>query len=229
MTTPTRYTNGVSSEVTGVFRDLPFLNPTSHVTYFNDFLAYNAADWTITEVEAGAGDASIALADGFGGWLVLTNDDADNDAISMQLDKESFKFAANKKCFFEVRFKISDATQSDILFGLVITDTTPLAFTDGVAFRKDDGDADIDFASLKDSAGTTATAATTIANDTFVKLGFVFDGLNFKLFKDGALLQTLDAATIPDDEDLSVTFHVQNGEAVAKNMTVDYIYVAQER
>jgi hypothetical protein len=34
---------------------------------------------------------------------------------------------------------------------------------------------------------------------------------------------------LPDDEDLTVSFALQNGEAVAKTMTVDYIFVAKER
>jgi hypothetical protein len=32
-----------------------------------------------------------------------------------------------------------------------------------------------------------------------------------------------------DDEDLTVSIALQNGEAVAKTMTVDYVFVAKER
>jgi hypothetical protein len=34
---------------------------------------------------------------------------------------------------------------------------------------------------------------------------------------------------LPDDEDMTVTIAIQNGEAAAKTMTVDYVYVAKER
>jgi hypothetical protein len=34
---------------------------------------------------------------------------------------------------------------------------------------------------------------------------------------------------MPDDEDLTVSFGIQNGEAVAKTMTVDYILAAMDR
>ena len=33
----------------------------------------------------------------------------------------------------------------------------------------------------------------------------------------------------PDDEDLTVSFGIQNGAAAAKTMTVDYIFAAVER
>jgi hypothetical protein len=36
-------------------------------------------------------------------------------------------------------------------------------------------------------------------------------------------------ANMPDDEDLTVSFGIQNGEAVAKTMTVDYILAAMDR
>jgi hypothetical protein len=34
---------------------------------------------------------------------------------------------------------------------------------------------------------------------------------------------------LPDDEDMTVSIALQNGEAVAKTMTVDYVFVAKER
>jgi hypothetical protein len=48
-------------------------------------------------------------------------------------------------------------------------------------------------------------------------------------FVNGLLGGSLATTNLPDDEDLTVTFAIQNGEAVAKTMTVDYIYVAKER
>jgi hypothetical protein len=42
-------------------------------------------------------------------------------------------------------------------------------------------------------------------------------------------LGTSVTTNLVDDEDLTPTFAIQNGEAVAKTMTVDYIFVAKER
>jgi len=147
MGTPTRFTSGVGTAKKNTntgFYGMP--DPTKWITYFNDFTEYVAGDWTITTTEAGSGDATEALAStSAGGLLLITNDDADNDLDFLQLKTEAFKFVAGKKTFFKSRFAVSDATQSDFVMGLQITDTTPLVVSDGVYFLKDDGDASLDF------------------------------------------------------------------------------------
>ena len=118
------------------------VNPSSTLfyQYANDFMTYNSGDFTITTTEAGTGSATEALTSGAGGQLLLTNAAGDNDLDFLQLKGESFKLSSSKRAFFEARFKVSDATQSDVIMGLQITDTTPLAVSDGVYFLKDDGD-----------------------------------------------------------------------------------------
>lgn len=226
MKTTTHLENGVGTVVAGPFKNYPFPYPMDYVTDFDDFITYTAAHWTVTETDAAATEATT---DGKGGLLLITNTAADNDAVVMQRLGESFLFVAGKQTFFSARFKVSDATQSDILFGLVITDTTPLAHTDGVIFRKDDGDANIDFASVKNSVGSSAVAVGTLVDNTFTELAFYYDGKNCLLFKDGVLLSRVADLIIPDDEEVRVTLMLQNGEAVAKTMTVDWIFAAQER
>lgn len=217
-------------------------DPTAWHTYFNDFDTFAVGDWTITTTEAGAGSATEALADEDGGVLLITNDAADNDADFFQKVGESFLPTSGKKLIFKTRFKVSDATQSDWIFGLVVTDTTPLAAagdgaTDGIFFQKDDGDTDIDFYVQKNSTTgqLTSTAVTTsAANATYMTLGFYFDGARFiHVFKNDACVKIVDLTTtlatyLPDTE-LTVTFGLVNGEAVAKTMSIDYIFVAQER
>jgi hypothetical protein len=199
--------------------------------YFNDFDSYTAGDWTITTTEAGAGDATEAISNAANGVLLITNDAADNDADFFQFAKETWKFVSGKRLFFEVRFKTSDATQSDLVFGLQITDTTPLAVTDGIYFRKDDGDANIDFVVVKDSTATTQTAATTLSDDTWTTLTFHYDGSgsDIEIFKDGVSIGASVLTNVPDDEELTISFGIQNGEAVAKTLSIDYIHVLQER
>ena len=205
-------------------------DPTKWITYFNDFHEYVAGDWTITTTEAGSGSATEAVTDVQGGGLLITNDDADNDADFFNLKGESFKFVAGKKTFFKARFKVSDATQSDFVMGLQITDTTPLAVSDGVYFMKDDGDASLDFHVEKDGSDTTASAISTVSDDTFLIVGFYYDGKSaIKYYVDDSHLGTSVTTNLPDDEELTVSFGIQNGAAAAKTMTVDYIFVSQER
>lgn len=201
----------------------------AHV-FFDDFDKYTAADWTITTVEAGAGSATEALANVDGGVLLITNDAADDDSDFFQKPGESFKFVSGYRTWFAVRFKTSDATQSDLVFGLQITDTTPLAVSDGVFFRKDDGDAFVDFVVTKDSAATTDTAIATLVNDTWMILAFYYDGASTLVpYVDGVRGTPVALTNLPNDEELTISFGIQNGEAVAKTLSVDYIYAAKER
>ena len=241
---PTRFapngvTNATDTQNLGMMGQL---DPTKFHTYFEDFDTFTVADWTITTIELGAGDATEALTDADGGVLLITNDAADNDSDFFQKVGESFKLESGKQLWFKSRFKVSDATESDWVMGLQITDTTPLAaagdgVTDGIFFQKDDGDTNVDFYVQKDATAgqLTSTAVTTAAaSDTYMTLGFYFDGARYvELFKDNAKVATVDLTTtltayMPDTE-LTVSFGIQNGEAVAKTMSVDYIFVAKER
>lgn len=227
----TRFINGVTTAA----KDSPlgeFILPdvTKAHVYFNDFDHYNAADWTITTTEAGAGSATEALGNVDGGVLVITNDDADNDADFFNKVGESFKFASGKKLWFESRFKVSDATQSDVVIGLQITDTTPLDVTDGVFFLKADGAATVDLLVEKNNTATTNSSVATLVDDTFIKLSFYYDGVSaIYYYVDGVLKGSSVTTNLPDDEELTISFGIQNGEAVAKVMTIDYILAAKER
>lgn len=206
-------------------------DPTDFRRYLEEFDRYAAGEWTLTTVEAGASSATEALTSIDGGALLITNDAADNDADFYQLPSEGFKFDATKRLYFETRFKVSDATQSDIVVGLQITDTTPLDVTDGIFFSKDDGDALIDFNVEKNNTATATAGIATLANDTFVTLAFYYEPSDGKIqyFVNGARVGASVITNVVDDEELTVSFGLQNGEAVAKTMTMDYIFVAKER
>ena len=231
----TNFPNGITNADRGSeFEKLILPDPTQAHVYFNDFTTYVAGDWTITTTEGGTGNASEALTNVAGGALLITNDDADNDSDEFQLAVESFKFASGKKSWFKTRFKVSDATQSDWIVGLCITDTTIIdALSDGVYFKKDDGDASIDFALELNGSATEASGIATQSDDTFVTLGWYFDGdttNGIKYYVDGTHKGTQTTMTnLCTDEELAVSFALQNGAAAAKTMTMDYIFEAQER
>lgn len=228
---PTHFHQG---GISNVRKDMPLgmmgqLDPTKFHTYFNDFDTYVVGDWTITTTEAGAGSASEALADEQGGVLLITNDAADNDADFFQKIGESFKMVAGKKAWFKARFKVSDATQSDFVMGLQITDTTPLAVSDGIWFQKDDGDTQLDFHVANSSAQTDQANVHTMADATYVEVAWYYNGDDeIQVFVDDAVVATVATTNLPATE-LTVSFGIQNGEAVAKTMSIDYIFVAKER
>lgn len=234
MSSPTRFTNGLTTvrKATSL-GNYGMPDPTGWHTYFNDFDTYVVGDWTITTTEAGAGSATEALADADGGVLLITNDAADNDCDFFQKVGESFLLTAGKRAFFKARFKVSDATQSDFVMGLQVTDTTPLAVTDGIYFQKDDGDTQLDVYCQKDASTgqTSATNIATVADDTYLTVAWAYDGKSeLAYFVNDVQLGTLNASStyLPDTE-LTVSFGIQNGEAVAKTMSVDYIFASFER
>ena len=228
----THFTSGVTNVgVSSTLGKLKMPAPSKYHTYHNDFDTYLASDWTITTTEGGSGNASEALTDGDGGLLLITNDDADNDHDFFQLVKEGFKYEAGKQIGFHIRFKTNDATQSDIVAGLQLTDTTPLDVTDGVFFLKSDGAATISFIVEKDSTQSTLTLPNSLADDTFMTLGFIYDPKDqkFHVFQNNVLAGTVVSTNVPDNEELTVSFGIQNGAAAAKTLTVDYVGAYKER
>lgn len=207
-------------------------SPLAMMSLFTDFNNYAAADWVITTVEAGAGSATEALANAAGGVLVVTNDAADNDYDAFQWAGgsgavvESFKYASTKKLQFSARFKVSDADQTDLMIGLYITDTDPIGgVSDGIYFRVADGDASLTFVVEKNATETVVDTDVDLSDDTYVTVEFYYDGGGQRImaFVNGAHACSAPLTNVPDDEELALSFAVQNGEAVAKVLSLDYI------
>ena len=132
--------------------------------------------------------------------------------------------------WFEARIATNDATQTDILIGLQKTDTTPLDVTDGVFFLKSDGSTTVNFVVEKNNASLAVQAVATMADNVGIRLGFFYDGVDsIKFFADGVHQGTALTTNLPDDENMTISFGVQNGEAAIKTMAIDYIMVAKER
>ena len=227
----TRQPGGITNVGTSdLFASMSQPDPTKFHQYWNDFDTYTAGDWVVTETQAGA---TQALTAGDGGLLLITNSAADDDIVALQKTPAAFSFTAGKKAFFKTRFKTSDATQSDIVFGLQVVDTTPLDVTDGVYFLKADGSTSVSVICRKNATtgSTSAAGVATLANDTFVTLAFYYDGIGSVFYAvDGVVGGSLDASSayLPDTV-TTVSFAIQNGEAVAKTLTVDFVYAAVER
>lgn len=231
--TTTNFIDGVTNVPdTYALGSYVYPDPTQFHTWFDDFDDYVAAEWTITET--GTGTRAVGNLDN--GILVVTNGASDDDANFLQWSGatnaatvETWKFVAQKPLWFKCRFKVSDATQSDFVIGLQITDTTPLAVSDGVYFLKADASTTCNLLVTKNSTSTT-TAAATIVSDTYVSLGFFYDGANaIYIFKDDVCVGQSALTNLPDDEELTISFGVQNGEAAAKSMSLDYIFVSKQR
>ena len=227
----TNYPNGLQVVARGTpFGQIGYPHPGAYEIYHNEFHLYDASDWTITTVELGAGSATESIATGLDHTLTITNAAGDNDSDFLHFANRQFTLEAGKKCSFECRVQVTDATQTDWLIGLQIADTTPLDAADGIWFQSDDGDANIDCYVAKDSVQSVATAVATAADNVFMALGWYYDGANeITFYKDGQKVASLDATNIPDDQHIRVSFGIQNGEAAAKSMHIDSITVIKER
>ena len=224
----TNFGNGVTNREAGsIFGAMKQMDPSKFHTFFEDFDYFTAADWVIT-----GSTGTEVLTDADGGVLLITTTALDDDDTFFNKVGESFLFETSKQLFFKARFATSDATQTDILMGLQITDTTPLDVTDGVFFLKSDGATAVTLIAEKDSVQQTLVdSALVLANDTFIELSFFWDGIDtlFVGVGDQAVASLQPGASLPDDEIMTISFGIQNGEAAIKTMSVDYVFVAKER
>jgi len=216
----------------GLWSGYEFGRPGKVATYLEEFFYYVAADWTVTETDAAATEALATAAPTLGGVLLITNVNADDNVVGLQKVGHSFDPQAGTNIWCEVGFQGSEATQSDWLVGLVVTDTTPLANTDGIYFRKDDGDTNIDFETNSGSTASTETAIATFAADTYVVVGFKVTGLTLVEYYVNGVKQgefNTNITSVP----LRVTLHFQDGDTAgavgAQTASVDYVVCAQSR
>jgi hypothetical protein len=201
--------------------------PQSGYGYFNDFITFSEDEWTITVVEVGTGNSTIAMKDEAGGILRVNCAANENDGAQAQSDGECIVIPAAGSIAMEARINLTDdATQSDAFFGLATVDTSIIAGApnDVILWRKDDGDTNWDF--LTDTAGspTTTTGAHTAVADTWVILGFTFDGTTVYPYVDG-VRGTGITTTIPTATEMMISFGYLNGAGSAQNegMDIDWI------
>lgn len=182
------------------------------------------ASYTITT----QGTYIQALQDANSGTLLITNGAVDDDLVSIQSAKEHFKLTAGKKTIAEVRFKLNEATENDVLIGWVIQDTTPLANTDGLYFHKPDDQTTYEFVGNMDSTPTSVSSVAT-ADTSAHTYSFECNGITSCTPYIDGVAGTPITTNLPTDEELAFTVYIRNGEAVAKTLELDYWSVTQER
>ena len=183
--------------------------------------------------------------DGAGGLLVVTTHTDDNDFVNVQLNGESIKLAAGKRASFRSRAKVDDADTTNFFIGFAITDAEILnasgtgagTVTDAIGFANIAGS--VYCVSSKNGSTTWNVVAQDSGLDmvdaTFRTFELEFDGIGGVTWKiDGNTVHTIsDTATTitlyPDDEAMTPTIEVQNTDASAEVLTVDYYAAYQER
>jgi len=226
----TRYPSGVTNVTQeNTLGFMGQLDPSKFHTYFNDFDTYVPADWVVTAV----GTGTTALITGDGGLLSVVTSAAAPDSRAAQLVPASFTFTLGRRMFFKIACSVSNATLSVFQAGLIVADTTPNDATDGIYFLKPAGTANIGIFARRDATtgnlsnlnvGTLVAAAMT----TF---GWAYDGKDQVSFfiNDRQVGSLAITGVNSPDTDLTVSFFLGNGDAVARTLNVDYILAAKER
>lgn len=235
-------------DVLGMIED-----PNKGFHFFEDFL--NAPVFASATSQNGfityqdTGVTIKGLATEVGGVLQIAGADADNDEGSIQTGGGNagmvkFNSSAPKKIWFETRIRVSSVDQVSIFAGLaeegaaaanlMVDDTGVLVTTkDFVGFRTlVASPAAIDAVYQKGSQTLSTSAdVDTLVADTWVKLGFYFNGSELKFYIDGELVRTvsdISLTTFPDGEELAPLVALKASVASEKKLDIDWIRVASE-
>lgn len=159
------------------------LNPTAHVDIFERWNTYDptatTGDYVLTQATAGTAAISTAR----GGVLELdSNSTTSTQGATLQRAKAAILPVAGSKIFAEFEVKVVDTFDKVELFvGLSELDTTLIAASANSSANHIGWQCVTDNGVLlfsAEKAGTGATvAAATIAEDTYIKLGFIVDGV----------------------------------------------------
>ena len=203
-------------------------------TWPHDNTTGDPTEWTPTITEAGAGDTTMVITDRAGGALLITADANENDGVNLQLGQtagESILLDGSYPLYCGIRVALGDADQSDLYFGVGVTDTDwSGGITDGIYFASPDASAVVNFITEKNSVESSA-AVGTLTDAVFATLEFYFDGAKVFAYYDGVLMAEInaDATTFPDDTELRLTLEFLTGEAIANTCTVEWIRMIHVR
>jgi len=224
----------------------------------NDFVNYNASDWTITETAA----ASTQAAQYANGWLVLGDDGSPSaNDVNMVEGANVFNYQSTKGLAFETSFASIDVSEANIFAGLANDGATDPASVpnDCIGFHHAEDTTTIQFVISKDGTPTSTNvlsapggsaivfADSTVATQTAtvgqipsnsVRLGFRFipagqEGVTtgtFRVYYNGNPVQDVTTLTnVPDDIGLGVQLGTNTKSTTTTNLMVDYVKVLGER
>jgi hypothetical protein len=226
----------IKEDTAGMWQDFyNELSPFGKVCgYSNDFLSWVPDEWTVTEATAG----TQLLEDARNGILILTAGAGENQGNNLQLGGsgdgetvgESFAPVTGKNLWFECRVASNDADQNDFFVGLHNEDTSVIAGrgTDYIGFYTLDGSANLNVQSAATSVVSSETAVATVADGTYLKLGFKVTGASKVDFYVNDVLEASITTNIPTAL-MKLTIAHLSGEGVANTLSIDYVACYQDR
>lgn len=248
MSAPTRFPNGVTNRrPTHPLGNLPILDPSRYVVFFDDFTSFVIAaagltGWHLDEVNTGT---APVVQDAHGGVILFVNANADNDNQHHQWATnttvhEIFKLEAGKKAWLRTRFKVEDADQDLPMIGLHIAADDPWGTepADQFLFRVLRTDA----AALQFAAGKTNSTEVTVAlgdleDDTWVTCTAYYDGkdtVQVTRETDAGVIAAQGSVSVTNgtllpDTEMTVAFGAEAMDVGADDMHIDFILAVAER
>ena len=229
MGAPSRFQNGLnSSSGNDTTNMMGQIDPSYYHTLFADFDTFAAANWVITRVGTTPTEALVA---GDGGLLLLTTSTGATDSTFLQDLAASYTIDATVPLYLKTRVALSDANLSQFIFGTQNTNTAPLtgSATNGIWLVKAIGVNQLSLVSRSAGVTTTLLLPVTLVNNQTYNLGLAYDGRgNVEAWVDDAKMGSVTPTALPVGV-TGVVFGLQNGAAVAKTATIDYIFAAKPR
>ena len=233
MGSPTRFTSGIATvDAQYPLGNYPFPDPfhssgsasLGSVSYVNDFNTLIGTDYTVS-----GSSSAFALASGVGGVAVLTPGGT-TTATAAYKPAPFLQFIAGNKFWYVVRFKASAVSGTKAFYaGLRNGSGT----TDGIWFAKAASSTSLNLVSTVGSTATTlVTGVATAAADTWLNLGFYYDGTDLLVYSDNALVARVEAPTIgTSGTTLSSVLMApvfQITPTATDTLSVDFVLAAQE-
>lgn len=197
--------------------------------FFNDFDLYTASDWTVTETQAGATQAIVANTDG--GIIALVNSAANDDINAIKWVNNTFVLPTNKSWWIATRLKVSSASVSDVIFGLVDT-MVGFAPAYGVYLTKVNGATVFNVIVEENSTVTTGgSTSQALVSDTYAELAITYDKETQIItgWMDNTPFVQVTTLTNMPTAALAPAIGVQNGDGNARTLSCDYLLAAIER
>lgn len=192
---------------------------------------WDAGLWTVTATGTSPITASV-LADAV---ALVTTENVEYAGDNIQFAGSQFKLEAGKPAYFGAKLTISDATQTDLLFGLCGIDTTLTNASashaiavgaSGVFFSKLDGVTAGYFKTYSTATETNSAAAFTLDTDPHT-YEFYWDGVAAVIaYVDG--VEVASFSSVPSAV-LTPSLNFRAGEAGAKTCTIHWIRAIQAR
>lgn len=213
--------------------------------FFDDFLAsVNDATNQWIVVKDASATALIGTGDLDNGVLTLTSAaTTDNDGASIQRAECTFLAVAGRELMFEARVKVSTANDGEMFVGLAENfATNPEAvIVNGIArvgFELVEGSAVINTIIDNDTTGTYSTVRTgldgsampSMADNTYVRLGFRIDGASIRFYVNRSLVAVRDLPTAIATKTLGPAFfHLSGNNTGTHTAAIDYVLACQKR